>query len=93
MTRSEKRGCEERTDRSESNGGGCKADQATVASMRLVDSVGILVAELIEYRLDPVVILTGNKLPNDSFKPTEVIRNEIVEIEQQLVTRARALGR
>ena len=39
--------------------------------MRLVDSVGILIAELIEYSLYSVVVLTGNQLPNDAFKPAE----------------------
>lgn len=64
----QRRGGKTRTYRTQGNGSSGQADQPTVAGMGLVDSVGIVVAQLVENGLNFGVILFGNYLANDALK-------------------------
>lgn len=61
---------EEQTYRAKCNGGGGEADQASITGVRLVDSIGILIAQLIEDGLDPRVVFGHDQLTNDPLEPT-----------------------
>ena len=55
------------TYRAKSNGGSGQAYQPPVPCMRLVDSIGKVVAELVEDGLDPGVVLLGDKVADEAF--------------------------
>ena len=57
------------THRSKSNSRGSQTYQATVSRMRLMDSVRIVVAKLIDDGSDPGVVLRSDKLAYDAFEP------------------------
>lgn len=50
-------------------GGSGQADKASIARMRLVDSIGILVAELVKNGSDFVVVPGRNELSDETLKP------------------------
>jgi hypothetical protein len=53
----------------ESNGGGSKANQASVAGMRLMDSIGIVLAELGENGMDPGMVVGRKGIANRCLEP------------------------
>lgn len=58
------------TYRAQSDGGSGQTNETSIASMGLMDGIGILVAELVKYSLDPRVVFCGSKLADDSFQPS-----------------------
>lgn len=52
----------------EGNSSGCQADQTTVPRMRLVHSVGVLIAELLENIVNALIVFYAHELSNDALK-------------------------
>jgi hypothetical protein len=61
----------DRTYWTECNGGGGKAYEAAISGMRLVNSVGIVIAELVEDLLNLLLLAGGAQLPDDPFQPMD----------------------
>lgn len=60
-------GYEAGTHRAKGNGGGGQTDETSIASVWLVNSIGVLVTELLQYGLNPLVIFGGSELTYDSL--------------------------
>jgi hypothetical protein len=54
--------------RTQSNGSGGKAYQTAVPRVRLVYGVGIVMAELLDYFLDAIMVLLGNGVADKAFE-------------------------
>lgn len=60
-------GSEDFTHGTEGDSSSGQADEASIAGMWLVDGIGILVAELLEYGLNPLIVFGGSKLAYQAF--------------------------
>ena len=60
------------TNGAECNGCGSQPDQATIASVRLMNSVSVIVAQMFNYLLDFVVVFIGARLSNKPFKSAAI---------------------
>lgn len=58
----------------ESDGRGSQSDQAPIASMGLMDSIGEVVDKLVENGCHPRVILGGGQLADNAFEPISTHR-------------------
>jgi len=61
----------EATHRSKSNSRGSQTYQATVSGMRLMDSICIIVAQLVNDGFDLCVILHDDQLADNAFEPVD----------------------
>jgi len=57
---------------SEGDGGSSKADETAVAGMRLMDSIGVVVAKLFENVVYALEILGGYEIADDPLEPCSV---------------------
>jgi len=60
------------TYRTESDGCGSQAYQASVACMRLMDGISEVVAELVKHGFDSGIILGMDKFADNALKPVKV---------------------
>jgi hypothetical protein len=65
------KGGKEATHRSKSNSRGSQTYQATVSGMRLMDSICIVIAELVDDGLDLSIVLRDDQLADNAFEPVE----------------------
>ena len=61
----------EATHRSKSNSRGSQTYQATVSGMRLMNSICIVIAKLVDDGLDLCIILRDDQLADNAFEPVE----------------------
>lgn len=68
------------THRAQSYRGGSKPNETAISGMRLVDGIGILVAELRDDTLDPVIVICLERFADQAFKLQSAAFPLVVEL-------------